>query len=123
MAVHLFGGVWSPSCANFALRRTAEDNVDDFNADVVATVKENFFVDDCLKSLDSEGEAVETVKQLTDILAKGGFRLTKWISNSRRVIESVPPEERAKGVKNLDLSQEDLPVERALGVHWDTEHD
>ncbi|XP_038052505.1 uncharacterized protein LOC119725213 [Patiria miniata] len=123
MAVHLFGGVWSPSFANVALRRTAEDNVDDFNADVLATVKENFYVDDCLKSLDSEGEAVETVKQLTDILAKGGFRLTKWISNSRRVNESVPPEERAKGVKNLDLSQEELPVERALEVHWDTEHD
>ncbi|XP_038077167.1 uncharacterized protein LOC119745015 [Patiria miniata] len=46
------------------------------------------------------------------------------MSNRRRVIESVPPEERAKGVKNLDLSQEELPVERALVVHWDTdEHD
>ena len=123
MTVHLFGGVWSPSCVNFALRRTADDNAENFNADVVTTVKENLYVDDCLKSLDSEDETIVMVKQLTDILAKGGFRLTKWISNSRRVIESVPPDERAKGIKNLDLDQEELPVERALGVHWDTEHD
>ena len=26
MRVHLFGGASSPSCANFALKRTAEDN-------------------------------------------------------------------------------------------------
>lgn len=35
MTVHLFGEVSSPSCANFALRKTADDNQSDFPAVVV----------------------------------------------------------------------------------------
>ncbi len=123
MAVHLFGGVWSPSCANFALRRTAEDNADKFDNQTVTTVMENFYADDCLKAVDNEEEAVTLVNSLTKLLALGGFRLTKWISNSRKVVESIPLDERAKGVKDLDLDRAPLPIERALGVHWNTDTD
>ena len=38
-------------------------------------------------------------------------------------IESIPPEDRAKNIVNLDLSSESLPIERALGVQWCTESD
>ena len=74
-------------------------------------LRKNFYVDDCLKSVQSEQDAVRLTGQLRGLLAKGGFRLTKWLSNSRRVIESVPTSERAGSVKNLDLFH--LPVERA----------
>ena len=84
MLVHLFGGVWSPSCANYALRRTAEDNRDKFGKEAVETVTNDFYVDDCLKSLKTEEEAVEQVQQLRELLACGGFRLTKWLSNRRK---------------------------------------
>ena len=60
---------------------------------------------------------------LRSLLSRGGFRLTKWISNSRRVLEAIPEAERAKEVKSLDLSKVDLPVERALGVKWCVETD
>ena len=50
MTSHLFGGVWSPSCANYTLKRTAEDCKDEFNQEVVETVKNNFYVDDCLNA-------------------------------------------------------------------------
>ena len=58
MLVHLFGGASSPSCANFALRRTAEDNKEDFDPKAIETVERNFYVDDCLRSVASEEEAV-----------------------------------------------------------------
>ena len=51
MAVHLFGGVWSASCANYGLQRTAEDNSDDFDLEVARSVEENFCVADYLKSV------------------------------------------------------------------------
>ncbi|KAL7882927.1 hypothetical protein SRHO_G00005850 [Serrasalmus rhombeus] len=50
MTVHLFGATSSPSCANFALRKCAEDNRDRFGALGINTVLHNFYVDDCLKS-------------------------------------------------------------------------
>ena len=90
MEVHLFGATSSPSCCNFALKRTAEDNKDEFPEEVVRTVKRNFYVDDCLKSVKSAKNAVEFVHQLRSILSKGGFRLTKWLSNSSEVLDCIP---------------------------------
>jgi len=49
MTVHLFGGVSSPSCANFALKRTASDNKARFSPETVETLECSFYVDDCLK--------------------------------------------------------------------------
>ena len=38
-------------------------------------------------------------------------------------MSTIPPGDRAKVVKDLDLDQDQLPIERALGVHWDMERD
>ena len=62
-------------------------------------------------------------KQVTDLCRSGGFHLHKWISNRRPVLESIPKQERAKGIEALDLHTDDLPVERALGVIWSVESD
>ena len=123
MEVHLFGATSSPSCSNFALRRTAEDNKGEFSEEVVKTVKRNFYVDDCLKSLKSAEDAVEFVDQLQDILSKGGFRLTKWSCNRSEVLDSIPQVERAKSVLDLDLGKGELPIQRTLGLHWDMKSD
>lgn len=123
MAVHLFGAVSSPSCASYALRKTAEDNRAHFSSEVVQTVRRNFYVDDCLKSLPSEEEAVAMVQALTEICQKGGFTLTKWISNSRAVLQTIEEEHRAKDWKELELDRDELPVERALGLQWCVESD
>jgi hypothetical protein len=121
MKVHLFGAVSSPSCCSFAIQKTAEDNKDSFDAETIQTVMRNFYVDDCLKSVENDLVAITLVQQLQQLMAKGGFRLTKWLSNSRRVLEAIPESERAATVKNLHL--EDLPIERALGNHWNIEMD
>ncbi|XP_072014570.1 uncharacterized protein [Amphiura filiformis] len=122
MTTHLFGATSSPSCSNFALKQTAVDNEDFCSIDVVETIKNNFYVDDCLKSVASEESAISLVKNISSTLQKGGFRLTKWVSNSRQVIDAVPEEDRAQGMRSLNL-QDRLPVERALGVLWSAESD
>ena len=38
-------------------------------------------------------------------------------------MKAINPEERGKTFKELDLSSDVLPVERALGVHWCVEND
>jgi hypothetical protein len=48
--------------------------------------------------------------------AQGGFRLTKFTSNKRRMLETIPEDERSKELKSLDLGYDHLPIERALGV-------
>ncbi|XP_071825532.1 uncharacterized protein [Apostichopus japonicus] len=123
MMVHLFGAVSSPSCANYALHKTADDFGDGFDKRTVEAVKENFYVDDMLKSVGTEEEAIILMKQLRELLGRGGFRLTKWVSNSRLVLDTIPKSERAEGIRSLDMEKDKLPIDRALGVSWCVESD
>ena len=118
MLVHLFGAISSTACANFALRRTVEDNIASFPSDAINTVKRYFYVDDCLTSLASELEAIAHVDGLRSLLSRGGFKLTKWISNSRTVNEAIPDSERSKEIKGIDAHKDELPDQRALGIQW-----
>ncbi|KAJ8021855.1 hypothetical protein HOLleu_39169 [Holothuria leucospilota] len=47
MLVHLFGATSSPSCAGYALRKTADDNRCNYDNNVIETIHKNFYVDDC----------------------------------------------------------------------------
>ena len=121
--VHIFGGTWSPSCCIYTLRRTALDHRDSYDDITVDTVVKDFYVDDCLKSLEEEQQAIRLVKQVQELTSRGGFRLTKWVSNSRAVMETIDKDDQGKQLKALDLNFEALPTERALGVCWNVESD
>lgn len=123
MLVHIFGATSSPSVATFALQKCATDFADEFGQEVANTVKKNFYVDDCLKSTANEDTAITICAELRSMLAKGGFRLTKWSSNNRKLLSSIPEKERAQGFQDLDLDEESLPMERALGIQWCAESD
>ena len=79
-------------------------------------------MDDLLKSLDNEREAIKLIKNVKAMCASGGFKLTKFLSNSKQVLQSVDEADRRQGVKDKDLMG-DLPAEQALGMLWDTETD
>ena len=78
-------------------------------------------MDDLLKSVADVSTAIQLQKELTTLLAKGGFRLTKWSSSSREVLFQVPDEEKAN--PSIDLDLDELPVERSLSQKWNTETD
>ncbi|KAK0133390.1 hypothetical protein N1851_031116 [Merluccius polli] len=73
--------------------------------------------------INGKKQTISLYQQLTEVCAKGGFRLNKWVCNERTVLSQIQEENRAKGVKTLDLSRDQLPMERALGVQWDVEGD
>jgi len=117
MTVHLFGATSSPSCANFALRKTASDNEQKFGIEAAETLRKNFYVDDLLKSVDSIPHAVQLMSAVKQMCAAGGFKLTKFVSNDQQVIDSIPLDDRAENKVSIDLTQS-VSVQRALGVHW-----
>ena len=72
------------------LKRIARDNHVNFDPLTYETVIRAFYVDDCLKSLFSEEDAIFLAKELIDMLKLGGFRLTKFMSNSSTVLDALP---------------------------------
>jgi hypothetical protein len=119
MTVHLFGAASSPSVCCFALWKTAKNSI--CSPETAQTVERNFYMDDLLKSASSVQDALTLRKDLTAVLCEGGFKLTKWISNNRQVVEAIPADERAETFKDLDVGK--LQTERALGILWNTEED
>ena len=53
MHTHIFGASGSPPVAPYALHKTALDNAADFSLEAVETVRNYFYMDNCLKSVSS----------------------------------------------------------------------
>ena len=78
-------------------------------------------MDDFVKSVASEEEAVEVYKCLRKSLADRGFQLTKWICNSEKVMEEISPEDRSV---SLSETFEAEPVAHSiLGLQWNVKSD
>ena len=58
MTAHVFGRVSSPSCSNYALKKTASDNLKKYGEKVASILRQNFYVDDMLKSFSSIEETI-----------------------------------------------------------------
>ena len=108
MLIHLFGVTSSPICASYALRRVADNNVTAVSADAVSTIKYSFYVDDCVKSVETDDIAIKLATEVKLLSDSGGFKLTKFSSNSKKVLLSLSPDELAPGLKDLELG--DLPT-------------
>lgn len=121
MCVLIFGAASSPCTANYVLCRTAEDNCDDpaFPKETINVVSNNFYMDDFLKSVNDVATASMLQQEMTSLLARGSFRLTKWSSSLREVLSRIPSHELA--CPTLKLNLDNLPIKRTLGMKWNTD--
>ena len=117
MTVHIFGAISSPSCSNFALRQTANDFGSLYGLEVACCLLRNFYVDDLLKSVENDDQAIPLLSRLIKICGDGGFNLTQVVSNSEAVVNSIPVEKRAESFQTPELPR-NLLIERALAVQW-----
>ena len=113
---HIFGAKSSPTCANFVVQQTARDNVKSFPVASKA-VFTSFYVDDFLQSVPYESDAVLLASQLVKMLAKGGFNLTKFVTNSLEVYKSLE--------KDVTFAEpfSEMEVTTVLGPQWDLKND
>ena len=84
--MHVFGGIYSPSCSNYALKRTSIDGKGQFGLEAAKKLQNNFYVDDRLKSVAQEDQAIQLIENVKALCLSGGFKLTKFLSNNKRVL-------------------------------------
>ncbi|XP_061170421.1 uncharacterized protein LOC133179742 [Saccostrea echinata] len=124
MKVHVFGNSPSPAVATYGLRKVAEISSKAFGEDVKLFVERDFYVDDGLTSLCEEVSAVDLIKRTQQaLLNEGNLRLHKIVSNSRAVMNSFESRDLAKGLEDVDIGAEELPVQRSLGICWNLNSD
>ena len=78
-------------------------------------VHQNTYVDDALVSASSAAEAVRLASDLKHLCQTGAFNMSKFVSNSAALLQSVPREDRGKNVKDLDLELESLKTRACSG--------
>ena len=112
---HIFGSKDSPTCANYALRRTATDNASQF-PEAAQSVINNFYMDDYLESSPTAEEATRKAKDLVNLLSLGGFKLTKFVSN----VPTFPPQLEADPTQPTEGKE--IPStensSHVLGLKW-----
>ena len=118
----MFGGTSSASCSNYALCRTAAESESIYGRAAAEALHQKFYVDDLLKSMRDLESAKQLVKDVISMCKSGGFHLTKFISNNKELLLSIPESQRRFGMKNQDLYG-DLPNEKALGICWNLKDD
>jgi hypothetical protein len=125
LLVHVFGAKSSPSVANFALQQLAipDDNDNENIKNAKKCLLNNFYVDDLLKSVKSKTEAISLINEVKTLAAAGGFNLTSFSSNSKMVLQNLTSQDLSQKLKEIDLLEDHLPADKALGVVWNPNRD
>ena len=119
---HIFGAKDSPTCANFALQQTGRDNQAQF-PEVANAIEEKFYMDDYLDSAVSVDVILERCESLVRVLKKGGFKLTKFVSNvptiGLKLNDDEKGEEDPTDSSQLLLQTAAPSSSHVLGLKWD----
>ena len=118
---HIFGAKYSPTCANFALQKTAKDNIRKF-PNAAQAVLDKFYMDDYLDSLETSHEALSRAKNLVELLKLGIFKLTKFISNTPHLLDEIENNDHFCQPKIIQVSDEEASS-HVLGLKWDHRKD
>nr|XP_039254086.1 uncharacterized protein LOC120331115 [Styela clava] len=102
MVRHIFGSVSSPFCANWSLKKTAQDHQDEFDENVVKG-------------------GIHIVRETNKLLEKKGFHLAKWKSSNPEVLSEIPAKDRADTASSVNLEPE--KIDRVLGIKWNIQED
>ncbi|XP_050524447.1 uncharacterized protein LOC126896054 [Daktulosphaira vitifoliae] len=80
----------------------------------------NTCVDDIIIGRDTEEELLVAQDHIIRLLSTAGCTLKKWCSNSEKLINRVPPDDRAQ---RPSFDPKDESTVKVLGLHWNTQSD
>ena len=115
----VFGMNSSPFLAQLVSREHAQRLGPEFHR-AAETVLKSTYMDDSMDSVDTVKEGVELYQKLLEVWKGAGMSARKWLSNSAEVLTYIPAADRAT---QIDLSIDELPAVKTLGVLWSAESD
>ncbi|XP_045541438.1 uncharacterized protein LOC123722924 [Papilio machaon] len=125
-----FGTASAPYLAVKTLQQIAVDE-GARSPEVAEKIKKDYYVDDLMSGCQTVEEGVKIYKDMTEILAKGGFQLQKWVSSCKELEEEISRKGSECGTNNeeersIDGGIKDISIDKVmkiLGITWDRRSD
>lgn len=115
-----FGTASAPFLAVRALQQIAYDEAHE-SPRMKEIILNDFYMDDLMTGAENIEEGYSIYNEIKAILAKGGFPLQKWISNSVELLHKIKEETRDKDDEvKIKL---DANITKILGLTWDPRAD
>ena len=108
----VFGKNCAPMESQFVAQENARRNQDRYPL-ATETILKSTFMDDSIDNVENDDEGMELYRQLKALWGIAGMQARKWISNSPKVIEAIPKEERATEIV-INSGQD--PITKTLGI-------
>lgn len=113
MQVMVFGAACSPTLAQYAKNVNAARFADEF-PEAAKAIVEQHYVDDYLDSHETAERALQVAQEVKHIHQRGGFCITKLVSNDKAVTRALGGDEE----QVIEVSSTGT-----LGLDWDTSND
>ncbi|XP_039442932.1 uncharacterized protein LOC120423264 [Culex pipiens pallens] len=114
-----YGLAPSAYLATRSLQQLAQDEGHEYPLGGPA-LESNFYVDDFIGGADTVEDAIRLRKELTELLAKGGFEMRKWTSNRLEVLRGLT-QDQIGTQSSLQFGPNEMV--KALGIGWEPEAD
>ena len=118
-----YGLVCVLSIAGYGIKYTAKKNYAGVSSCTLKRILTDFYVDDFITSVETTEEAYAVLSDATELLSTTGFTFNKYSCNRKEVLEKFSPESLAPCVREINISKDGLPQQRALGISWNAESD
>ncbi|XP_047038037.1 uncharacterized protein LOC124643200 [Helicoverpa zea] len=111
-----FGTASAPYLAVRALHQVAYDECKD-KPQVEKIILNDFYMDDLMTGADTTEEGYKIYIEMNEVLAKGGFYLQKWRSNSKALLDKI---REGKCTTDDELKIKTDEVTKILGLTWNS---
>ena len=115
----VFGKNAAPMESQFVAQENARSYQDRYPL-AAETVLKSPYMDDSIDSVEDDEKGVELYHQLRALWRVANMQARKWISNSPKVIEAIPEEDRATEIM---INGGQNPITKTLGVSWNSTED
>lgn len=87
-------------------------------------IERDIYVDDLMSGSDTEQDAIQLQREITDLLKKHGFILRKWSSNTAAILQKIDKDDQTHDPKEInDHIEESNKAVKILGMNWNPSTD
>ncbi|XP_014214870.1 uncharacterized protein LOC106644039 [Copidosoma floridanum] len=112
-----FGVSSAPFLAIRTIQQLANDEASN-SPRVSKILLRDLYVDDLITGADTLGEIIQIRDEVIELLSRGGFTIRQWASNHEAALNNIDKE-----FFDLDCLIKENPVQKTLGIIWNSQHD